>query len=143
MLTRGEGHHLGPTRKKEPSSLSAVFGVPANKVIRTEKVGSGGYTNLVKKPLGEQGLLKSMQTAEARKDIAFKSIDGGYRRVKAERKKKVEKKANLLTKKRPKMTRLTPQLEMLCDAWNMPWLLWQGKECLSSDRGAVISAEQR
>lgn len=86
----GEGHHLGPTRKKEPSSLSAVFGVPANKVIRTEKVGSGGYTNLVKKPL-KTGFAQIDAYGEARKDIAFKSIDGYYRRVKAERKKKVEK----------------------------------------------------
>lgn len=86
----GEGHHLGPPRKKEPSSLTASFGVPAAKVIRTEKVGSGGFTNLVKKPL-KTGFAQIDAYGEARKDIAFKSIDGYYRRIKTERKRKAEK----------------------------------------------------
>lgn len=43
-----DGYHLGPPRKREPSALVQSYGIPANKAIRTEKVGSGGYTNLVK-----------------------------------------------------------------------------------------------
>jgi exocyst complex protein 7 len=86
----GEGHHLGPARKKEPSSLSAAFGIPANRVVRTEKVGSGGYSSLIKKPL-RTGFAQIDSYGESRKDIAFKSIDGYYRRIKAERKKKAEK----------------------------------------------------
>jgi len=86
----GEGHHLGPPRKKEPSSLSAVFGVPANRVVRTEKVGSGSYSNFVKKPL-RTGFAQIDAYGEARKEVSFKSIDGYYRRIKAERKKNAEK----------------------------------------------------
>jgi hypothetical protein len=43
-----DGYHLGPPRKREPSALVQSFGIPANKAIRTEKVGSGAYTNLTK-----------------------------------------------------------------------------------------------
>lgn len=86
----GEGHHLGPARKKEPSSLSAAFGVPANRVVRTEKVGSGGYTNLAKKHL-KTGFAQLDAYGEARKEVAFKAIDGYYRKLKSERKKHAEK----------------------------------------------------
>lgn len=82
----GDGHHLGPPRKKEPSSLAAAFGVPANRVVRTEKVGSGGYTSLVKKNL-KTGFAQLDAYGEARREVAFKAIDGYYRRTKAERKK--------------------------------------------------------
>jgi exocyst complex protein 7 len=86
----GEGHHLGPPRKKEPSSLSAVFGVPANRIVRTEKVGSGSYSNFVKRPL-RTGFAQLDAYGEARKEVAFKAVDGYYRRIKAERKKNAEK----------------------------------------------------
>jgi len=86
----GEGHHLGPIRKTEPSSLTEAFGVPANRVIRTEKVGSGGYSKLVKKPL-KTSFAQLDAYGEARKEVAFKSIDGYYRRIKTERKKRAEK----------------------------------------------------
>jgi exocyst complex protein 7 len=82
----GEGHHLGPPRKKEPSSLTAAFGISANRVVRTEKVGSGGYSSLVKKPL-KTGFAHLDAYGEARKEVAFKSIDSYYRRIKMERKK--------------------------------------------------------
>jgi exocyst complex protein 7 len=64
----------------------ASFGVPANKVIRTEKVGSGGYSNLVKKQL-RTGFPQLDAYGEARKEVAWKAIEGYYRRQKAERKK--------------------------------------------------------
>ena len=85
----GEGYHLGPAKKREPATLTAAFGVPANKVIRTEKVGSGGYTSLVKKNL-RTGFPHIDAYGEARKDVAFKSIDGYYRKIKNERKKNSE-----------------------------------------------------
>ena len=85
----GEGHHLGPPRKKEPSSLAAAFGISANRVVRTEKVGSGGYSSLVKKPL-KTGFAHLDAYGEARKEVAFKSIDSYYRRIKMERKKNSE-----------------------------------------------------
>lgn len=81
-----DGYHLGPPRKREPSALVASFGVPANKVIRTEKVGSGGYSNLVKKQL-RTGFPQLDAYGEARKEVAWKAIEGYYRRQKAERKK--------------------------------------------------------
>jgi len=82
----GEGYHLGPTRTREPASLTAAFGIAANKVVRTEKVGSGGYTNLVKKNL-RTGFPHIDAYGESRKDIAFKCIDGYYKKIKSDRKK--------------------------------------------------------
>jgi hypothetical protein len=81
-----DGYHLGPPRKREPSALVASFGVPANKVVRTEKVGSGGYSSLVKKQL-KTGFPQLDAYGEARKEVAWKAIEGFYRRQKAERKK--------------------------------------------------------
>eukprot|EP00546_Thalassionema_frauenfeldii_P000387 CAMPEP_0178936654 /NCGR_PEP_ID=MMETSP0786-20121207/25301_1 /TAXON_ID=186022 /ORGANISM="Thalassionema frauenfeldii, Strain CCMP 1798" /LENGTH=818 /DNA_ID=CAMNT_0020615097 /DNA_START=164 /DNA_END=2620 /DNA_ORIENTATION=- len=89
----GDGHQLGPPRKHEPSTLASVFGVPANRVIRTEKVGSGGYSNFVKKSL-KTGFPQLDAYGEARKEVAFKSVDGYYRRIKAERKKRAEQSKN-------------------------------------------------
>lgn len=81
-----DGYHLGPPRKREPSALVASFGVPANKVVRSEKVGSGGYSSLVKKQL-KTGFPQLDAYGEARKEVAWKAIEGYYRRQKAERKK--------------------------------------------------------
>jgi hypothetical protein len=80
---------LGPTRTREPASLTAAFGIAANKVVRTEKVGSGGYTNLVKKNL-RTGFPHIDAYGESRKDIAFKCIDGYYKKIKSDRKKDSE-----------------------------------------------------
>jgi exocyst complex component 7 len=81
----------GPINKqREPTGLSQIFGIPANKVLRTEKVGSGCYTNLVRQPL-KTGFPQLDAYGEARKEIAFSSFDSFYRRIKAERKKRLEK----------------------------------------------------
>jgi exocyst complex protein 7 len=41
------GYSLGPApRQKEPIGLSNLFGIPAQKVARTEKVGSGTYNQV-------------------------------------------------------------------------------------------------
>lgn len=79
-----DGYHLGPDRKREPSALIQTYGVPANKVVRTEKVGSGSYTNLVKKPL-KTGFPQLDAFGEARKEVAWKALEGYYRRLKADR----------------------------------------------------------
>jgi len=84
------GYVLGPMSKREPAGLAQIFGIPANKVLRTEKVGSGCYTNLVKQPL-KTGFPQLDAYGEARKEVAFQSYDSYYRRIKVERKKLVEK----------------------------------------------------
>lgn len=84
------GYNLGPMSKREPPGLSQIFGIPASKVIRSEKVGSGCYTNLVRQPL-KTGFPQLDAYGEARKEIAFSSFDSFYRRIKVERKKRFEK----------------------------------------------------
>lgn len=84
----GDGYHLGPARRKEPSALTTAYGVKASNVVRTEKVGSGGYTSLVQDAL-TTGFPQLDAYGEARKEIAFKAIDDYYRRLKMERKKNV------------------------------------------------------
>lgn len=79
-----------PAPKTEPPGLAHHFGIPANRVVRTEKVGSGGYTNLVQRPL-KTGFPHVDAYGEARKNVAFASIDHYYRRVKQERKRNAEK----------------------------------------------------
>lgn len=76
--------------KREPTGLAQIFGIPANRVLRTEKVGSGCYTNLVKQPL-QTGFPQLDAYGEARKEVAFQSFDNYYRRIKVERKKRLEK----------------------------------------------------
>ena len=44
-------------------------------VIRTEKVGSGGFTNVVNKPL-KKGIAESDAFDKACNAVAFKSFDG-------------------------------------------------------------------
>jgi exocyst complex protein 7 len=82
----GDGYHLGKKKLRESSSLSAHFGISASKVVRTEKVGSGGYSELVKKQL-RTGFPHLDAYGEARKRVAFKAIDAYYRKTKAARKK--------------------------------------------------------
>jgi len=84
------GYLLGPMSKREPAGLAQIFGIPANRVLRTEKVGSGCYTNLVRQPL-KTGFPQLDAYGEARKEVAFQSFDNYYRRIKVERKKRIEK----------------------------------------------------
>jgi len=84
------GYALGPMPKREPAGLAQIFGIPANKVLRTEKVGSGCYTNLVRQPL-KTGFPQLDAYGEARKEVAFQSYDNYYRRIKVDRKKRIEK----------------------------------------------------
>jgi exocyst complex protein 7 len=70
--------------------LAHHFGHPANRVVRTEKVGSGTYTNLVQRPL-KTGFPHVDAYGESRKTVAFGSIDQYHRRLKSERKKNAEK----------------------------------------------------
>jgi exocyst complex protein 7 len=86
----GNGFQLMPPPKNEPPGLAHHFGIPANRVVRTEKVGSGGYTNLVQRPI-KTGFPHVDAYGEARKQVAFGSIDHYYRRVKQERKRNAEK----------------------------------------------------
>jgi hypothetical protein len=83
------GYHLGPPSKREAPGLTAIFGVPSQKVVRTEKVGSGSYTNLSKNLL--TGFPQLDAYGEARKDVAYAAVDNYYRRLKQDRKKKLEK----------------------------------------------------
>jgi len=86
----GNGFQLGPTYRNEPPGLAHHFGHPANRVVRTEKVGSGMYTNLVQRPL-KTGFPHVDAYGESRKTVAFGSIDQYHRRLKQERKKNAEK----------------------------------------------------
>eukprot|EP00566_Odontella_aurita_P004666 CAMPEP_0113594808 /NCGR_PEP_ID=MMETSP0015_2-20120614/39296_1 /TAXON_ID=2838 /ORGANISM="Odontella" /LENGTH=793 /DNA_ID=CAMNT_0000501873 /DNA_START=138 /DNA_END=2520 /DNA_ORIENTATION=+ /assembly_acc=CAM_ASM_000160 len=78
----GDGSQLGFS---DGIVRQRVFPAPS-KVVRTEKVGSGGYCNVVKQPL-KTGFNHLDSYGEARKAVGFASIDGYYRHVKAERKK--------------------------------------------------------
>jgi len=86
----GNGFHLSPPHRHEPPGLAHHFGHPANRVVRTEKVGSGMYTNLVQRPL-KTGFPHVDAYGESRKTVAFGSIDQYHRRLKQERKKNAEK----------------------------------------------------
>lgn len=84
------GYNLGPVSKREYPGLAAIFGVPAHKVIRTEKVGSGMYTNLLSEQL-KTGFPQLDAYGEARKEVAFQAVDSYYRRIKQDRKRRLEK----------------------------------------------------
>jgi exocyst complex protein 7 len=84
------GYALGPIPKREPPGLVDIFGIPAHKVIRTEKVGSGSYINLKDKEL-KTGFPQLDAYGEARKAIAYAAMDSFYRKIKQDRKKKLEK----------------------------------------------------
>jgi exocyst complex component 7 len=86
----GNGFQLTPAPKTEPPGLAHVFGIPANRVIRTEKVGSGCYTNLVQRPL-KTGFPHVDSYGESRKTTAFSGIENYYRRTKQERKRNADK----------------------------------------------------
>lgn len=86
------GYNLGPVSKREAPGLASIFNVAAHKVVRTEKVGSGSYTNLLSEPM-KTGFPQLDAYGEARKEVAFQAVDSYYRRIKADRKKKLEKMA--------------------------------------------------
>jgi exocyst complex component 7 len=86
----GHGYTLGPVSRREPPGLASIFGISPNKVVRTEKVGSGCYTNLLKIPL-KTGFPQVDAYGEARRSIAFAAMDNYYRKLKADRKKRIEK----------------------------------------------------
>ena len=86
------GYHLGPPSKREPPGLTKLFGIPPQRVVRTEKVGSGAYTNLLNEAI-KLGFPQLDAYAEARKEVAHAALDSYYRRVKQDRKKKLEKAA--------------------------------------------------
>lgn len=86
------GYSLLAPLNKEPAGLAAVFNVPPARVIRSEKVGSGCYTKLTKNPL-KTGFPQLDAYGEARMNVAFSAIDAFYRKIKNDRKKKLEKQA--------------------------------------------------
>ncbi|KAL3795786.1 hypothetical protein ACHAWO_005841 [Cyclotella atomus] len=59
---------------------------PGGKVLRTEKVGSGHYTNMTMKPL-KTGFPHLDSYGEARKSVAYASVDGYCRQLRNARKK--------------------------------------------------------
>mmetsp|Transcript_8200 Transcript_8200/g.23562 ORF Transcript_8200/g.23562 Transcript_8200/m.23562 type:complete len:781 (-) Transcript_8200:133-2475(-) len=89
----GNGFQLHPLPKKESPGLAHIFGLPANRVVRTEKVGAGGFSNLIQRPL-KSGFPHVDAYGEARKTTAFSSIDAYHRRVRAERKRNAERNRN-------------------------------------------------
>jgi len=84
------GYNLGPVSKREHPGLSSIFGISAHKVVRTEKVGSGSFTNLLSEPL-KTGFPQLDAYGEARKEVAYQAVDSYYRRIKQDRKKRLEK----------------------------------------------------
>lgn len=81
------GYKLGPIPKREPLGLQDAFHV---KVNRTEKVGSGSYCNLLNTEL-KTGFPQLDAYAKSRKSIAYAAMDTFYRRIKQDRKRKLEK----------------------------------------------------
>jgi len=86
------GYNLGPVSKREYPGLATIFGIPAHRVVRTEKVGSGAYTSLLNEAI-KTGFPQLDAYGEARKEVAFQAVDAYYRRVKQDRKKRLEKAA--------------------------------------------------
>jgi exocyst complex component 7 len=86
----GNGFQLGPSHRHEPPGLAHHFGIAASRVVRTDKVGSGVYTNLVQRPL-KTGFPHVDAYGESRKAVAFGSVDQYYRRLKQERKRNAER----------------------------------------------------
>mmetsp|Transcript_27352 Transcript_27352/g.56629 ORF Transcript_27352/g.56629 Transcript_27352/m.56629 type:complete len:785 (-) Transcript_27352:109-2463(-) len=86
----GNGFQLGAPYRNEPPGLAHHFGQDPKTVVRTEKVGSGMYTNLVQRPL-KTGFPHVDAFGESRKTVSFQCVDQYYRRLKQERKKNTEK----------------------------------------------------
>ena len=77
------GTSPAPIRNLPPAEPSLPLG---GKVLRTEKVGSGHYTNITTKPL-KTGYPHLDAYGEARKSVAFASVDGYCRQLRNTRKK--------------------------------------------------------
>ena len=117
----GNGFQLVQAPKHEPPGLAHHFGVPANRVVRTEKVGSGGYTNIVQRPL-KTGFPHVDAYGEARKNVALPLliiITEGPNRNASEMPKSLRDPLWMLPTRRQ---------EMLFGVWNTPWSLWREKK---------------
>jgi len=93
----GDGFQLGKPRHREIKANLEALAVPANKVVRTAKVGSGTYFNLVKAPI-KTGYPHLDSFGEARRHVAHGAIDGYYRAVRSDRKKRNAKKEKNIAK---------------------------------------------
>jgi len=88
MPTNGTGLILAPLSQSMARSLSPPEPClpPGGKVLRTEKVGSGHYTNYTMKSL-KTGYPHLDSYGEARKSVAYASVDGYCRQLRNARKK--------------------------------------------------------
>lgn len=85
----GHGYGVSMSRR-EPTGLEQLFGYQPQQIARTEKVGSGCY-NKVTKSILETGFSQLDAYGLARRDIAYTSMDSYHRRLKNDRKKRMEK----------------------------------------------------
>ena len=85
----GDGCQLNPRRTKERTTPRKKHQMAPSKVSRTEKIGSGCFTNMVKQPLNS-GYPHLDAYAAARKEVAYQSIQLFYRQLRAQRKKEYE-----------------------------------------------------
>ena len=84
------GHPMGgslPNAASMDKSSLRSLRLPTTKVVRTEKIGSGFFTNLAKAPL-KTGFPHLNAYGEARKAVAYAAMNGFHRHLKDERKKK-------------------------------------------------------
>lgn len=85
----GHGYTVALNRR-EPPGLGQLFGYQPQQMTRTEKVGSGCY-NKVTKNLLQTGFAQLDAYGQARREIAYASMDSYHRRLKSDRKKRLEK----------------------------------------------------
>ena len=88
MPTNGTGLILSPLTPKLARALPSIEPERplGGKVLRTEKVGSGHYTNVTMKAL-KTGYPHLDSYGEARKSVAYASVDGYCRQLRNQRKK--------------------------------------------------------
>lgn len=87
------GSYLGASSVSQPYRTQPQQALPSDippgtKVVRTEKVGSGFYSNLSKRPINTGYPLLDAY-GEARKMVALASLENFHRQLKAEQKKKI------------------------------------------------------
>jgi len=85
----GHGYTVNASRR-EPPGLNRLFGFQPQQIARTEKVGSGCYNKVTKSVL-ETGFAHLDAYGHSRRDIAYASMDSYHRRLKTDRKKRLEK----------------------------------------------------
>jgi exocyst complex protein 7 len=85
----GHGYTVSPSRR-EPPGLDKVFNYQPQQIARTEKVGSGCYNKATKSVL-ETGFSQLDAYGQARREISYASMDSYHRRLKQDRKKRLEK----------------------------------------------------